>query len=74
MKQDRELTYDVYLGDYQVTPESSADVIDYIGDGVCPMCKSDSHIFSEMPEPGNTTLFVCSECEAEITVEAWWVK
>jgi len=74
MKCDKELTYDVYLGDYQVSPESATDIIGYISDGVCPMCSTDNEELLEIPEPGATTIFICSDCGIRVTIEAWWVK
>jgi hypothetical protein len=74
MKYDKELTYDVYICDYQVTEEAASDIVEYVSDGACPLCKNDNNGPGEMPEPGNTSIFKCSVCDTEITVEAWWVK
>ena len=75
MKQDRELVYDVYLGEYQVSEEAVPDIIEHVGDDVCPMCKTNcTGVNAGPPEAGDTVLFICPECDIEISIEAWLVK
>jgi len=71
MARDVEIVRDVFIADFQVTAEAAADLVDFIGDGVCPLCKTENSQFEDLPSAGQTTTYRCSECCIDITVESW---
>jgi hypothetical protein len=72
MRQEIEVMRAVYIADYQVTHDAAIDIMDNIGDGICPICKEENQPV-DTPAIGQTAAFSCDSCGVDIIIEVWEV-
>lgn len=66
---------DVSIADYPVTEEASADIIECLESGVCPVCSETASCPNfTVPKENEMTAWECEECNIRITIESWITK
>lgn len=66
----KEVKYMAFISDFQIKDEYVPDLLDLISTGVCPICRKTT-LPAKLPYAGASRHYVCSECEADVTIDAW---
>jgi len=72
-KNEREIHRDVYVNEFLVAEVSSPDIVDFIENGICPFCRTES-IYEETEGDVDMAVFTCDGCGIAITIEEWEEK
>lgn len=73
---EKNMSVDVYIEDYRLRQEHTSDILDFLENQVCPVCKSG--VASIKPgiawgslKAGESVSFTCPECNITIAIESW---
>lgn len=72
---NHKVVMDVSIGDYLVTNEAGADIIECLESGLCPICSETASVPSfRVPKENEMVEWKCLECGIKIVVESWITK